>query len=123
MERWEGPRKGAVRQGEWAGVIFKITQTVRPTAGERQCQGGGRPVKSSTWNNWGCAVAGQGRSVGLTMQLPVLFWVIYIISLLFSLWSHWPLGPTNARPFGGWIVLFILIGLLGWEVFGSAVKK
>jgi hypothetical protein len=52
------------------------------------------------------------------MSLPLLFWVIYIISVLFGFWSSWPIGPANAKPLS-----LILIGLLGWQVFGAAVHK
>ncbi len=57
------------------------------------------------------------------MQLSVLFWVIYVLSLLFGLWSHWPVSVGNARPLAVTLIIFVLVGILGWEVFGAAVKK
>lgn len=57
------------------------------------------------------------------MTISLLFWVIYIISLLFGLWTNWPVGPTNAKPLSLTLIIFILIGLLGWQVFGAAVHK
>ena len=53
------------------------------------------------------------------MTKELLFWVIYIIALVFSLYqgrANWPAWA------GGSLVQFILIGILGWAVFGPAVK-
>ena len=57
------------------------------------------------------------------MNIALLFWVIYIISVLFGFWSSWPIGPANAKPLSLTLIIFILIGLLGWQVFGAAVHK
>lgn len=61
------------------------------------------------------------------MGANIWFWLIYVIVLVFGIWG---LGPwfqngtsTNPyRPFGSWLVLFILIGLLGWHDFGSPIR-
>ena len=60
---------------------------------------------------------------GWGMQLSVLFWVVYIISLLFGGWAYWPVGPDKVRPLGGYLVVMVLIGMLGLEAFGAAVKR
>ncbi len=58
------------------------------------------------------------------MPIGLLFWVIYIIALLFSLWGNYTPGqPFSIRPFGSYLVSWILIGILGWEVFGAAVRR
>lgn len=57
------------------------------------------------------------------MSLSLLFWVIYIISVVFGLWSNWPLGADKARGLGLSFVVLVLIGLLGWQVFGAAVHR
>lgn len=57
------------------------------------------------------------------MTRGLLFWVIMIILLILAIGSYW------GHSFGGsyWVVgmsavQYILIGLLGWQVFGPAVK-
>lgn len=60
------------------------------------------------------------------MTADIWFWLIYVISILFGSWSIWPLGaeqgPMRFRPLGAVLVLFVLIGLLGWRVFGTPLK-
>lgn len=57
------------------------------------------------------------------MSISLLFWVIMIIWFLFGIWQSWPITGTNGRTVGGHIVLFILLALLGWQVFGAAIHK
>lgn len=49
----------------------------------------------------------------------MLFW------LVFGLWVGWPRNAPgtspNYRPIGGTLLLFILLVLLGWRVFGAAL--
>jgi hypothetical protein len=56
------------------------------------------------------------------MPMSILFWVIYIISLLVGFWGYYE--PTGAwvRRAGGYIALWVLVGILGWSVFGPAIK-
>lgn len=57
------------------------------------------------------------------MPLSVAFWVIYLLSLLIGGWSYYESGqPTWFRRAGGYFVLWLLVGILGWAVFGPAVK-
>ncbi len=51
------------------------------------------------------------------MPRSMLFWMMYILCLVLWLWLSWPIGWSN----GGAIVFFILIGLLGWGVYGKIV--
>ena len=58
------------------------------------------------------------------MPIGLLFWVIYIIAILFCVWGNYAPGkPFAIRPFGSYFVSWILIGILGWEVFGAAVRR
>ena len=52
------------------------------------------------------------------MPMSFLFWVVYVIAVLFGAWSIWPFGRSS----GGWLVVAVLIGLLGWRVFGGPVQ-
>jgi hypothetical protein len=57
------------------------------------------------------------------MPLSILFWVIYLISLLVGFWGYYePAQPLWYRRVGGYIVLWLLVGILGWSVFGPAVR-
>ncbi len=56
------------------------------------------------------------------MTKGALFWVLMFLWLLFGLWAFWPSGGGNFRPIGFNGLLFVLLGLLGWQTFGAAVK-
>ena len=57
------------------------------------------------------------------MPLNYLFWGIYILAVIFTLWtSYEPAAPNWRYRSGGYLVTWILIGLLGYRVFGSAIK-
>jgi hypothetical protein len=57
------------------------------------------------------------------MPLGILFWVIYIISLVFNMWaSQVPGQPFTYRQWGGSLLFYVLVGILGWKVFGAAVS-
>jgi len=55
------------------------------------------------------------------MSISLLFWILYLIALVFSLWTNWPANGPAFRPLGGPLLVFVLIGLLGWKVFGQPV--
>jgi len=46
-----------------------------------------------------------------------------ILWLLFGLWSNWP-GP-GGKPWGigGHVIVWVLLALLGWRVFGAAIHN
>ncbi len=57
------------------------------------------------------------------MPLSIWFWVFYVLGIVFGLWSNYVPGQPYPWPRSGALLLtWILIGLLGWQVFGSAVK-
>lgn len=57
------------------------------------------------------------------MPLNILFWVIYIVCLLAAFWAYYEPGqPAWFRRAGGYAVLWVLVGILGWRVFGPAVR-
>lgn len=55
------------------------------------------------------------------MSISLLFWVLYIVGILFSGWASWPV--TNPRGIGASLFVMVLIGLLGWAVFGAAIHR
>ena len=58
------------------------------------------------------------------MSAGIWFWLLWVLTLFFGGWGMNPWRPANYpwAPFGSWLVLFILIGLLGLHVFGSPVR-
>jgi hypothetical protein len=57
------------------------------------------------------------------MPLGILFWTIYVIAILFGIWSNYEAGqPLWVKRAGAYGVLWLLVGFLGWSVFGPVVK-
>ena len=58
------------------------------------------------------------------MGANIWFWLIYVLVGVFGLWGMNPWSPTpnSWGPFGGWLVLFILVGILGLHDFGSPIR-
>jgi hypothetical protein len=53
------------------------------------------------------------------MPIAILFWVIFVIWVLFGAWQH----GTNWKAHGPNLILIVLIGLLGWRVFGPILHQ
>lgn len=51
------------------------------------------------------------------MTFALLFWVLMLLCLLSMVWGGWPLTKASAPN----LLLFILLLLLGWRVFGAPV--
>ena len=57
------------------------------------------------------------------MPLGILFWVLYVVAIVFGFWSNYQAGqPLAVRQFGAYGILWLLVGFLGWQVFGPVVK-
>jgi hypothetical protein len=59
------------------------------------------------------------------MKIGLLFWILMLVWLLFGTWSYWPAGSgalVDFRPLGGNLLLFLVIGILGWKVFGPPLQ-
>jgi hypothetical protein len=56
------------------------------------------------------------------MPLGLLFWVLMILWLVFGFWQWRPNLPTNYAPFGGHILLWILLFIIGWRTFGFVIQ-
>lgn len=57
------------------------------------------------------------------MSAGIWFWLIYVLSVVFGLGWGYRLTPDQ-RPawYGGGLVLWILLFLVGWRLFGSPVN-
>jgi hypothetical protein len=57
------------------------------------------------------------------MTLAIWFWILYVLSLLFGLWTGYTPGqPYPFRTWGVLVVVFILIGFLGFRTFGGPIQ-
>jgi hypothetical protein len=57
------------------------------------------------------------------MPLGILFWVVYVIAILFGVWSNYDAAqPLWYKGAGAYVILWLLVGFLGWQVFGPVVK-
>lgn len=57
------------------------------------------------------------------MGANIWFWLIYVLVGIFGLWGANPWRPSPAwSPWGGYFILFILIGILGLHAFGSPIR-
>jgi len=59
------------------------------------------------------------------MKIGLFFWILMLVWLLFGAWSYWPHGSTAVvayGPIGGGLLLFLLVGILGWKVFGAPLQ-
>jgi hypothetical protein len=54
------------------------------------------------------------------MSLQIVFWMIWIIGLLFGFYSN----RTAIVPWlSNSIVVWVMLGILGWAIFGAAVHR
>jgi len=51
------------------------------------------------------------------MTLGLAFWILMLLALIFSSWVSWP----NQRLIGSNLLLWFLLLLLGWKVFGPPI--
>ena len=56
------------------------------------------------------------------MPIGLIFWVLMLLWLVLGLVPQGPTPPPYLR-WGGTLLLFILLFLLGWAEFGPAVKR
>ncbi len=54
------------------------------------------------------------------MTTSVAYWVLMLVWLILGIWSSWPIGG-NIRPLGGSLLLFLLLILIGYKLFGPPI--
>lgn len=60
----------------------------------------------------------------MSNPIGLWFWILMLIWLLLGAWVNFPRGDNRAfGPFGGSLLLFVLLALIGWHVFGSPFAK
>jgi len=56
------------------------------------------------------------------MSFELLYWILMLLWLVFGLWREYVPGqPYPVARVPGHVLLFILLVILGWRVFGSPV--
>jgi hypothetical protein len=55
------------------------------------------------------------------MDKGFAFWLFWLISVFVSLFLYYPDWRSNARPGGVTIIVFLLLAILGWQVFGPPI--
>ncbi len=60
------------------------------------------------------------------MPIGILFWMLMILWFIFGMWWNWPAdssaGPRAFGPIGGNFLLFVLLFIIGWKLFGFVVQ-
>lgn len=54
------------------------------------------------------------------MTIPLIFWILMLFALVFGLGWGW--DRTNRLGMGNNLLLWLLLLLLGWGVFGAPIK-
>jgi len=55
--------------------------------------------------------------------MGILFWVIMLLWFFFGLyWNRAEVAGGNYGMLGGNLMLFVLLGLLGWKLFGAPLQ-
>jgi hypothetical protein len=53
------------------------------------------------------------------LSLGLAFWILMLLWLVLSCYWYWP----TPHVVGGNVLLFVLLGLLGWHVFGPPLHS
>ena len=56
------------------------------------------------------------------MTIGFVFWLLMLITLVFGIWSAYPFTNGGWKPLGSGLLLYILLFLLGWGVFGFPIR-
>jgi hypothetical protein len=56
------------------------------------------------------------------MSAGIWFWLFYVLCVVFGIGIWYPWGEDTRRHLGASLIILILIGLLGWGVFGPPIK-
>ena len=58
------------------------------------------------------------------MPLAIAFWILMLLWLVLGLYGNrQAFTAGNFAPVGGNLLLFLIIAILGWQVFGSAIHR
>lgn len=57
------------------------------------------------------------------MSTGLLFWIIMLLLLILGFVAYWPRAGAPYWPMGFSFVVWVLLALLGWKVFGPALHS
>lgn len=52
------------------------------------------------------------------MPMGVIFWILMLLWLVYGMYRDWPNYPIAGHN----LLLFVVVSLLGWQVFGPAIR-
>ncbi len=52
------------------------------------------------------------------MPKSLAFWIVYLLAILLWGFFNWPLGMVAVPS----LIIFFLIGIIGWAVFGPPIQ-
>lgn len=67
----------------------------------------------------------SGLESEFIVSIGFLFWLLMVLWLVFGMYINWPADQSNPRNFGimgGNLLLFVLLFLIGWAVFGFVIQ-
>lgn len=53
------------------------------------------------------------------MTFGLMYWILMLVWLVFGIWQSWP----DYKAGGGNLLLFVLLVLSGWKVFGPPIHS
>lgn len=58
------------------------------------------------------------------MTIGFVYWLLMLLWLVFGLWDWWSHRPAVPAwgPYGNNLLLFLLLGLSGWALFGPPIR-
>ena len=61
------------------------------------------------------------------MSAGIWFWILYVLAVVFGGWGLYPISTApGGRPgfvtYGGPLLLYVLLGVLGWGTFGPPIR-
>lgn len=59
---------------------------------------------------------------GVNMSAGIWFWIIYVVIGVFGFYLGYTSPATDRRMGGALLLIFILVGLVGWGVFGPPIR-
>lgn len=55
------------------------------------------------------------------MSFGLVYWILMLLWAIFGIFPTWNPAEPNYRAFGGSLLLFVLLVLLGWHEFGPPI--
>lgn len=60
---------------------------------------------------------------GGQISIGLIFWILMLLWLAYGFWKNYTPGGIRYRSFGGHVLLWFLLFLLGWQAFGFPIGR